>query len=502
MLRSDRRVGVGSGMGAALILGAAVWLFVAQALPLHAPCDDAFISFRYARNLSEGAGLVYNPGEYVEGITNLLWTLLVAGGVVLGFDAVGVAQRLEVVFGVSVLLLSFAYARTLLSGRRHWLAAVAAVIVMASPSFAYWATAGLGESLYVALVTATLAAEVAGRPAAMTATALLATWLRPEGVLVAAIVFAFHLWRGRDRGWRVLGHPLAYAIGVALLTAFRLWYYGSPVPNTFYAKVGGVPLDRGVQYLLSFLREGALPLEALAISAVLTDERSWPAAVFVLAVSAYVVSVGGDVFSLGRFLLPALPALAGLAVHGVSTLYDRRRALGLLAASGLVIALELSLFATVLPSAESLWPPARLPRNALLSHLWQVNAGTIRGAMGGASHLAAITAARGSPPLVASGMIGALGYYSRVPILDIFGLVDPVIARSRRPPPPGAILLPGHQRSDPEYILARKPDYILMTKTLSAHPLPAAMDLWANPEFHRRYVWDPTVPGYRRLPDR
>ena len=38
-------------------------------------CDDAFISFCYARNLLEGHGLVYNPGEYVEGYSNFLWVL-------------------------------------------------------------------------------------------------------------------------------------------------------------------------------------------------------------------------------------------------------------------------------------------------------------------------------------------------------------------------------------------------------------------------------------------
>ena len=37
--------------------------------------DDAFISFRYVRNLLEGHGLVFNPGEYVEGYTNFLWIL-------------------------------------------------------------------------------------------------------------------------------------------------------------------------------------------------------------------------------------------------------------------------------------------------------------------------------------------------------------------------------------------------------------------------------------------
>ena len=39
-------------------------------------CDDAFISFRYARNLLEGHGLVFNPGEFVEGY----WRLCVSAG--------------------------------------------------------------------------------------------------------------------------------------------------------------------------------------------------------------------------------------------------------------------------------------------------------------------------------------------------------------------------------------------------------------------------------------
>src|SRR5690606_38133881 len=48
--------------------------------------DDAFISFRYAQNLVEGHGLVYNPGERVEGYTNFLWTVLAAGVIAFGGD--------------------------------------------------------------------------------------------------------------------------------------------------------------------------------------------------------------------------------------------------------------------------------------------------------------------------------------------------------------------------------------------------------------------------------
>src|SRR6185437_4110074 len=44
-------------------------------------CDDSFISFRYARNLAHGNGLVWNVGERVEGYTNFLWTVIAAGAI-------------------------------------------------------------------------------------------------------------------------------------------------------------------------------------------------------------------------------------------------------------------------------------------------------------------------------------------------------------------------------------------------------------------------------------
>ena len=54
--------------------------------------DDAFISFRYADNFARGNGLVGNLGEYVEGYTNFLWTILIAVGLFLHLDPVIFSQ--------------------------------------------------------------------------------------------------------------------------------------------------------------------------------------------------------------------------------------------------------------------------------------------------------------------------------------------------------------------------------------------------------------------------
>jgi len=76
--------------------------------------DDAFISFRYARNLSHGAGLVFNPGEpAVEGYSNFLWVLVLAGLDRLGLAPESVANALgsACTIGLWLLIVAFCWRR-------------------------------------------------------------------------------------------------------------------------------------------------------------------------------------------------------------------------------------------------------------------------------------------------------------------------------------------------------------------------------------------------------
>ena len=83
-----------------------VALFVCHVLYLAGVAEDAFISFRFARNLVEGYGLVWNPGEPpVEGYTNFLWLMLAALLLRLGLDPVIGSQ----VWGVAASLVTLAY---------------------------------------------------------------------------------------------------------------------------------------------------------------------------------------------------------------------------------------------------------------------------------------------------------------------------------------------------------------------------------------------------------
>ena len=81
--------------------------------------DDAFIGLRYARNLLAGRGLVFNAGEWVEGITNVGWVAVVAGGAAAlgGPDALpAVAKGLGLLFTLGALMLTGWAARRLVPG--------------------------------------------------------------------------------------------------------------------------------------------------------------------------------------------------------------------------------------------------------------------------------------------------------------------------------------------------------------------------------------------------
>ena len=150
----------------AVLTIAAIALFVFEAWEPVQQADDAYIFYRYAANLAAGEGLVYNPGERVEGITNLPWTLLEAAGFALGADAPWIGHVLGVVSSAWLLWLGFALARAGLEPRLHVLAALVPWLLLASSSFVRWSISGMGSSLFAATVVAALLAQIKRKPRA------------------------------------------------------------------------------------------------------------------------------------------------------------------------------------------------------------------------------------------------------------------------------------------------------------------------------------------------
>ncbi|MGB3093337.1 MAG: hypothetical protein WBC42_09030, partial [Candidatus Zixiibacteriota bacterium] len=139
-------------MKSKLILLAIVSLFVIHCLSLNFTQDDAFISYRYADNLLQGNGLVFNSGERVEGYTNFLWIIILSIFTKLGLDMIAVSKILGVASGCATLILLYQLSRLFFPKREWLLPLLPPLLLTASSAFAYWSISGLETSLFTMMV--------------------------------------------------------------------------------------------------------------------------------------------------------------------------------------------------------------------------------------------------------------------------------------------------------------------------------------------------------------
>ena len=104
--------------------------------------DDCFISFRYAENLVKGHGLVFNPGERVEGYTNFLWVLLMAGAMKFSVRPEIFSNALGIASAV-VILAALVHKGAKSRGWTDPLIWVAPLCLAVHRSFCAWSTGGL-----------------------------------------------------------------------------------------------------------------------------------------------------------------------------------------------------------------------------------------------------------------------------------------------------------------------------------------------------------------------
>ncbi len=302
--------------------------------------DDAYVSFRYARNFVRGEGLVYNPGQRVEGYSNFLWTMLSAVPLTAGVD-----DPLPFMHAAGAALWGGTYALLLILAVRLWrhgvwAAPLAIVAVSQHWSFNMWFFSGMETPLVSFLVTLMLfcfSYDPEEHPASLFCASLagvLLTMTRPDGVVaMAAIAVAgMIVYRRRifvERKWRI--YVLAPALPVLLLwLPYNLWrvaYYGSFFPNTYYAKVAYLPYyARGWDYLLKYLSvfhlSAFLPfvfLGALLAPGAAARRYLIATASVIGCLALYVVRLGGD-FMEWRFVTPVTGILYVAIVAGASSI--------------------------------------------------------------------------------------------------------------------------------------------------------------------------------------
>ena len=413
--------------------------------------DDAFISFRYARNLALGHGLVFNPGERVEGYTNFLWTLLLAGASKLHL-APGLTS---LVLGLLSLAACLALVRDLadrLSPRRAPVILSIGVVLLATHTFiADYGTSGLETVFAATLVLLSLHRALAARPLQAGLASVAAIMAHPDhAIFYGALAAALWL---QNRSRRDLLRYLAPMLLV--YTPYFLWrwhYYGSFFPNTFYAKSASEAyLSQGYVYVVvCVIGGGLMGWLPLALLGLYTKRNHLLGRFIMLALPPYlfyVMKIGGD-FMMGRLLIPLMPPLALLVELGARNLSAaRQRAC---AYAGIALAM-----ASVLP-IRVIRPSEKLFHIADERSFYPVHSVTpmrVDSPFTNWSDSLIRAFGRGPDgPTTAIGCIGIVAYRTGYPMLDVFGLTDPNVARQ----PIAVRGRPGHEkRAAPGYLLDR-----------------------------------------------
>ena len=339
--------------------------------------DDAFITFRYARNLADGNGLVFNLGERVEGVTSLSWALLLAAVETIRLPVEPAAFVLGVTFALLALREAYLLGRGLGASPAACLAAVAPVAVHGR----FWLVAGNGlEGGLFAYLAVFVARKTIGRADPRLIGVLLGLLFltRPESLLVLPVVLGYQalgsgggageaavtspslgasLANGRvDTGTRSEELPRAWTPGrngdavavgarrragltaaaalavIGAVTIWRLAYYGAPLPNSMAAKsvLSAGPeawlanLAAGVSYTVRF-EIAHLPLILGTAFALILAPRAktlWFCLLVVAAELPAVLVNGGDWMPHYRLLTVFAPVLAAPLAVSLSRAFD------------------------------------------------------------------------------------------------------------------------------------------------------------------------------------
>ncbi len=434
--------------------------------------DDAYVSFVYARNLVRHGELVFNLGERVEGYTNFLWTMLLAGVHALGLDLERWSQILGAAASIATLFVVVRASRVVAPTAPTWTRAIAPLLLAACSAFACWTSGGLETALFTLLVTLAATLHLERREIAAGTVFAAAAMTRPEGALLMAVAAAHGLVTTRRAPVRLV---VAFVALFGPYFAWRWRYYGWPFPNTYYVKgeTAAAPATReqGVRYLEAFAADfGAWFL--LPLFAPVRPLGRWAlVAAFTIVFGAYVVNVGGDFMGLYRFLVPLLPLLALHAEHVLRALPGRARPI----AASLFLA-GLALQAPRITRAANLEkipigglePPGFLRRFALDRAV----IGRWFGEHARRDDLAVV------------GGCGAQIWYGDTRAIDGFGLVDAYVAHHV----PATRVDPGHQKWAPlEYLLSRKPDFLCQFDRIAAEPYvppPEEAAQWREAGYH------------------
>jgi len=431
--------------------------------------DDTYIHLQFARNILDGKGFSFNPGEPTYGSTSPLWVFLIAAGGMLSHDLLAVSKILSICFTFGALLLFALIVNMFL---REYIYVFACTLVWSLDIWLIrWAPSGMETSLalFVMLSGLYLYAQERGSLKRMylsPAVFALLTLIRPEGFLLYVICIVDSTVMVKKKAKHLVFFLLPYVVVLAPWVLFAYLQFGQIVPNTFIAKgsspysafhlwnnsIGSVIksiTSSRLWELVFLLIWGAVSLKMYGIrgwwSRAKTNRFLVMAIWMTVLPAAYIL---GGLPIVSRYLLLVIPALILLGF------YSLKKVLRYFQCSGTVQRWVLSIFVLVICAQNMVvgW-------TVVYPHVHQFTKGMRECFIPIGEWFAERT-----PPetTIAALDIGALGYMSRRRVLDLGGLITPEILPllERYDPEDLADCYPGLQLPIPraEYIVYRSKD--------------------------------------------
>ncbi len=390
------------------------------------PLDDAWIHQTYARNLASGLGWVYRPGIPSAGATAPLWVMLLAVGHLFRVLPLVWVWALGWATLTALGLLAVWGWRRLAPQSKRKLAFAAGLVLLTEWHMIWASLSGMETALFSLIVFAALLALTDSPPRWFTAAVLIAfgIWLRPEMVGVWGIAVL---------GWALTFYPknlfsrqslkalavlvFVPSVGFGLLAAFNYHLSGTLWPNTFYAKQAEYAALLAQPLWKRWLREAAQPL--VGVNAILVfgflfcgwksrfRQCGLPLLWALGHITVYALRLP-VVYQHGRYLMPVVPVLGFWGLLGWAEGLERFSARVKWVAFRTLWA---SLGAAVLVFAA-------LGANSYARDVAFIQSEMVDTALWGAEHLPQNTK-------VAIHDIGAWGYFTDFPIIDLAGLISP-----------------------------------------------------------------------------
>ncbi|MHA1460337.1 MAG: hypothetical protein ACTSO8_02550, partial [Promethearchaeota archaeon] len=238
-------------------IGSHLILLLFQLLFWNFIIDDAFITFRYAKNLYSNQQIVFNVGEIpVEGYSNFLWVLLMTVSFPLNIDPIIFSKISGMIFcHLSVLVL---YKLAFLLNKSEKFCNFVIIFYVLTPNVALWSVGGLETSLFSFLLLVSVyffiidISKRKNNPIKISPLFLvLLSLTRHEGLIVFGITCAFFtylLFKNKEvsniqKLYQLLCFAGFFAIFYAPYFFWRVFYYSNILPHTFSAKQGIFSLD-------------------------------------------------------------------------------------------------------------------------------------------------------------------------------------------------------------------------------------------------------------------